>query len=239
MTNDLIRVILQEPLPSSPLSIGDWWPGVVAALVGAGVGALTAWFLQKQLLRAERQRQDRRDRQKQLDQRYEAGNRALFALFAQTNAMLDLRQNLAPYQGDEERWMTMPVFAHEYDSVPTVDFNSLTFILDEEFCPNALRDLYLAQSSFDTTRAALKTRNRLRTEIMHTEPETRERMVLEKQLRMLTDQISPSADRTYAKLRSVQSCLEQCLKKLGSGVEPISFVMIEGAQNKAIDSDKK
>lgn len=234
MTNDLVRVLIEAPVPQGALSIRDFLPSIVAALVGVLAGAGTAWVLQRQLLASQKREQDRQARQREIDERYDAGNRALFALFCQANAMLDLKKQIAPYAEHPERWMYLPVLAHEYASTPSVDINSLSFLLDKDLCPNSLRDLYLAQSSFEHARSVLRNRNRIRTEITHQALADAVSPLTEKELKVFTDGLFDAVDQAYGKLTTLQPKLVACLKKLGHGLEPMTFVMIEGAQNQQV-----
>ena len=231
MTNDLVRVLMECQISQAGLSIRDFMPSIIAALVGALAGAGTAWWLQVHLLRSQERREDQRDRQKEIDERYDAGNRALFVLFCQANAMLNLKNQIQPYAKHPQRWIYLPIQAHDYGYMPTIDLSSLTFMLDRKFCPNVLRDLFFAQSSFKHATYVLRNRNRLRTEITDQELANALHPLTEKELQTFTDALFEAVDKAYKKLKAIQPKLVDCLKKLRPGLEPMTFEMIEGAQD--------
>lgn len=223
MTNNVLQVAINNPIPQPALSFPDFLPSLVSAIVGALVGAGTAYMLYC----AQRKRDARKACQAQLNKKYDAGNKALFALFCQTLETVDLKKLIAPYEKDPERSKNLPVFERDYSSTPKIDLNSLSFLLDADMCPNLLSELYLAQQSFEKTTSMFASREFVRSEITHQEMAGTISDFTKKQLGTYTDALFTRVDLTHGKLSKIQEPLVECLEKIGHGMKPITFEMID------------
>ena len=236
MTNEIVRVLIESPIPQAGLSLRDFIPSAIAALIGAFTGAGAAWWLQEKLTRAQEQRERANAQQREIDVRFAAANKALFALFCQTNDVFDLQKTIVDHKKDAKPHLSLPVMPFRFLSTPRVDLDSLTFLLETRFCPNVLRDLYFAQGSFEFLVEVLGSRNRLRNEITKESLANAVSPLTEKQLQEFTATLFTSVDECLQKLEAIKPRLFDCLKKIDQGRPPMDFVIIKGPQNQRVES---
>jgi len=225
MTNGALRVVVENLNQHEALSLQEFLPSLVSAIVGALFGAIAAYLL----YRSQREREDRNAHQIQLNKKHNAGNKALFAIYCQTCEISEFKKWIKPYANKPERSKILPTFERDYSLTPKINVDSLSFLLDADMCPNLLDKLFCAQQSFETTAAVIKKREHLRTEIAYQEVSGTINSFTKRQLEIYTNSLFERVDLTYEKLRDIKEPLTECLRKIEPGLEPITFEIIDDA----------
>jgi len=167
-----------------------------------------------------------KDKNRVIEKRYYAVNKALFALFGQWNTLYNFDKDFLRENRDKpNRWLTLPAMPPGCKSTPRVDTESLLFLLQNRFCPNLLAELFVSQNNVQQLVELIAYRNDLRRQITDQAYRQDLNPRTENELQVTGEALFEKVPAAIELVSDLSKRLSACWMKVYPKQEPMSFAV--------------